>query len=100
MVQCCLCTGRVKAIARSLGTEKDAVAETLFDLHTSLGAPTSLAEIGMKEKDLDQAANLSILITILVLLINNQFDNYLSMLLKASALKKESRFSQKIWRSF
>lgn len=28
-------------------------------MKTSLDAPTSLAEIGMKEKDLDQAANLS-----------------------------------------
>lgn len=49
----------VQAIARSLGTDKDAVAETLFDLSTSLCAPTSLAEIGMKETDLDQAAELA-----------------------------------------
>ncbi|MBA9027198.1 maleylacetate reductase [Peribacillus huizhouensis] len=49
----------VQAIARSLGTEKDAVAEALFDLNTSLGGPTSLAKIGMKETDLDQAAELA-----------------------------------------
>lgn len=46
----------MKALARALGTEVEDVAGSLFDLIQSLNAPTSLAEIGMKEEDLDEAA--------------------------------------------
>ena len=49
----------VKAIARALGTDENDVAGCLFDLIKSLGVPTSLAEIGMKEEDLDQAAEIA-----------------------------------------
>lgn len=49
----------VKAIKRALGTEESDVAGCLFDLIKSLGAPTSLAELGMKEEDLDQAADIA-----------------------------------------
>ena len=46
----------VKILARALGTEEDNVAGFIFDLAKSLNAPTSLAEIGMKEEDLDLAS--------------------------------------------
>jgi len=49
----------VKAIARALGTDESDVAGSLFDLIKSLGVPTSLAEIGMKEEDLNQAAEIA-----------------------------------------
>ncbi|SDP16876.1 maleylacetate reductase [Paenibacillus sp. yr247] len=49
----------VKAIARAIGSDENNVAGTLFDLAKSLDAPTSLAEIGMNENDLDQAAELA-----------------------------------------
>lgn len=49
----------VKAIARALGTDGSDVAGCLFDLIKSLGVPTSLAEIGMKEEDLDQATEIA-----------------------------------------
>jgi maleylacetate reductase len=49
----------IKAIARALKADESDVAGSLFDLSKSLGVPTSLAEIGMKEKDLDQAAELA-----------------------------------------
>jgi maleylacetate reductase len=45
-------------VARALGA--DSAAEGLYDLAASLGAPTSLAALGMKESDLDKAADLAI----------------------------------------
>ncbi|WP_018393605.1 maleylacetate reductase [Bacillus sp. 37MA] len=50
----------IKSIARALRVEEEDVAGSLFDLTESLGVPTSLAEIGMKESDLDQAAELAV----------------------------------------
>lgn len=49
----------VKAIARALQTDERDAAGALFDLSKSLGAPVSLAEIGMKEEALDEAAELA-----------------------------------------
>ncbi|WP_313234779.1 maleylacetate reductase [Sporosarcina ureae] len=49
----------VKAIARALGTDESDVAGTLFDLAKSLNVPTSLEELGMKEEDLDEAAEIA-----------------------------------------
>lgn len=49
----------MKAIARALGTYESDVAGALFDLVKSLGVPTSLAEIGMKEEDLEEAAEIA-----------------------------------------
>lgn len=46
----------IKVMARALGTEEDDVAGFLFDLAKSLNAPTSLASIGMRIEDLDEAA--------------------------------------------
>ena len=46
----------IQSIARALRVEEEDVAGSLFDMTASLGVPTSLAEIGMKESDLDQAA--------------------------------------------
>jgi len=45
-------------VARAMGADDAAIA--LFDLATSLGAPTSLAALGMPEKDLDRVAELSV----------------------------------------
>lgn len=45
-------------IARALGASS--AAEGLFDLATSLGAPVSLAAIGMKAGDLDKAAGIAV----------------------------------------
>jgi alcohol dehydrogenase class IV len=44
-------------IARALGSAS--AAQGLFDLAKSLGAPTSLKELGMKETDLDKAADIA-----------------------------------------
>ena len=49
----------MKAMARALETDVNNVAGRLFDLIKSLNVPTSLAEIGMQEKDLDQATKLA-----------------------------------------
>ncbi|SRR5579885_197100 len=46
-------------VARALGT-RDAAAG-LFALSSSMGAPTALSQIGMKEGDLDRAAELAVL---------------------------------------
>ena len=45
-------------IARALGAKS--AAQGLFDLAASLGAPTSLAAIGMKAGDLDKAADIAV----------------------------------------
>jgi len=45
-------------VARALGASEAAAG--LFDLAVSLGAPTSLREIGMKEDGLDRAADLAV----------------------------------------
>jgi maleylacetate reductase len=45
-------------IALALGVES--AAQGLFDLAASLGAPTSLAALGLKEGDLDQAAAIAV----------------------------------------
>jgi alcohol dehydrogenase class IV len=44
-------------VARALGT--DSAAQGLFDLADSLGAPVALRAIGMKETDLDRAADIA-----------------------------------------
>ncbi|MBV8591551.1 MAG: maleylacetate reductase [Acetobacteraceae bacterium] len=46
-------------VARSLGMSQNA-PQGLFDLARSLGAPTSLREIGMPESGLDEAADLAV----------------------------------------
>jgi maleylacetate reductase len=43
--------------ARAMGAED--AAEALYDFAASIGAPTSLAALGMKESDLEEAARLS-----------------------------------------
>jgi alcohol dehydrogenase class IV len=45
-------------VARALGVRS--AAEGLYALAASLGAPTSLAALGMKEVDLDQAADIAV----------------------------------------
>jgi alcohol dehydrogenase class IV len=45
-------------IARALGAKS--AAQGLFDLAVSLGAPTSLADLGLKASDLDRAADLAV----------------------------------------
>ncbi|HTB16836.1 MAG TPA: maleylacetate reductase, partial [Bryobacteraceae bacterium] len=45
-------------IARALGT--GSAARGLFDLAASLGAPTSLAALGLKAADLDKAADIAV----------------------------------------
>jgi maleylacetate reductase len=45
-------------VARAL--EVRSAAQGLYDLAASLGAPTSLAALGMKEVDLDQAADIAV----------------------------------------
>jgi alcohol dehydrogenase class IV len=47
----------VSSVARALGTTS--AAQGLFDLADSLGAPVALCEIGMKEADLDRAADIA-----------------------------------------
>jgi alcohol dehydrogenase class IV len=47
----------MERVARALGADKAAAG--LFDLAASLGAPTSLKEIGMSESDLDKAADIA-----------------------------------------
>jgi len=47
----------LRRAARALGAKDAALA--LFDLARSVGAPTSLAALGMRERDLDRAAELS-----------------------------------------
>ena len=49
----------IKALARALETDEKEVAGSIFDLINSLGVPIALAEIGMKEEDLDQAAEIA-----------------------------------------
>ena len=44
-------------VARALGAER--APEGLFDLALTLSAPTSLDALGMKEPDLDRAAEIS-----------------------------------------
>jgi maleylacetate reductase len=48
----------MKRVAGALGTEYAAIG--LFDLAESIGAPTSLAALGMRADDLDEAARLSV----------------------------------------
>jgi len=50
--------GAMRAIVRALGADIDDAAGVLFDLARSLRIPASLAELGMKEKDLDKVAEL------------------------------------------
>jgi maleylacetate reductase len=45
-------------IARALGSSS--AAQGLFDLAASLGAPTSLAALGLKASDLDKAADIAV----------------------------------------
>ncbi len=47
----------MQRIARAIGA--DQAAAGLFDLAKSLGAPTSLAQLGMREADLDRACELA-----------------------------------------
>ncbi|WP_251551420.1 maleylacetate reductase [Neobacillus muris] len=49
----------IKIMARAFGCDEKDTAGALFEFTTSLGVRTSLAEIGMKEKDLDDAARLA-----------------------------------------
>jgi len=48
------------AIARALNTTPDDAAGALFDLLSKVGAPTTLEAIGMKEEDLDKAAEIAL----------------------------------------
>jgi maleylacetate reductase len=48
----------IARVARALGAENAGVA--LHELAASMGAPTALAQIGMKESDLDRAAELAV----------------------------------------
>ncbi len=48
------------AIARALNTSPDDAAGSLFDLLSKVGAPTTLEAIGMKEEDLDKAAEIAL----------------------------------------
>jgi len=48
----------MSCVARALGAASAATG--LFDLAESLGAPTSLAAIGMKGDDLDKAADIAV----------------------------------------
>lgn len=47
------------AIGRALNVGADDAAGALFDLAKSIGAPMSLEEIGMRESDIDRAAELA-----------------------------------------
>jgi alcohol dehydrogenase class IV len=48
----------IARVARALGA--DSAARGLYDLAASLGAPTSLAALGLQESDLDRAADLAV----------------------------------------
>jgi len=48
----------IARVARALGV--DDAAAGLYALAASIGAPTSLGQIGMKENDLDRAADLAV----------------------------------------
>jgi len=48
------------AIAWALNTTPDDAAGALFDLLSKVGAPTTLEAIGMKEEDLDKAAEIAL----------------------------------------
>jgi len=50
----------MQAIARALGTSPDDAAGALFDLLGKVGAPTTLQAIGMKEEDLNKAAEIAL----------------------------------------
>lgn len=50
----------MQAIARALGTSADDAPGALFDLLGKVGAPTTLEAIGMKEEDLDKAAEIAL----------------------------------------
>ncbi|RFU65104.1 maleylacetate reductase [Peribacillus glennii] len=50
-------------MARAIGSKEEDVAGSLFDLALALGIPMSLADLGLKEHDLDQAAELAIINT-------------------------------------
>lgn len=49
----------MQAMARAMQTAQHEVAGTVFDLPRSLGAPSSLQQLGMAEDDLDTAAELA-----------------------------------------
>lgn len=49
------------AVGRALGTRADDVPGALFDLAQSMGAPTSLAQVGMAQAQLDGAVKLAVL---------------------------------------
>lgn len=49
----------MKAMARALNTNEKEVPEALYDLAKSLGSSVSLKDLGMKEEDLDQAAEIA-----------------------------------------
>jgi maleylacetate reductase len=49
----------MRAAASALGVESGEVPAALYDLAVSLGAPVALREIGMKESELDEAAELA-----------------------------------------
>jgi maleylacetate reductase len=51
-------TEAMARVTRALGAA--GAAEGLYDLAASMGAPTSLAALGMKESDLDRAADLAV----------------------------------------
>jgi maleylacetate reductase len=51
-------TDAMTSIARALGA--NSAAQGLYDLAASLGAPLSLAALGMKSEDLDKAASLAV----------------------------------------
>jgi alcohol dehydrogenase class IV len=51
-------TEAMSRVARALGTA--GAAQGLYDLAASMGAPTSLAALGMKESNLDRAADLAV----------------------------------------
>lgn len=47
------------AIGRALNVQPEDAAGALFDLAKSIGAPTTLKELGMTEEDLDKAADIA-----------------------------------------
>jgi alcohol dehydrogenase class IV len=51
-------SGAMSRITRALGAASPAAG--LYDLAVALGAPTSLAAIGMKAADLDKAADIAV----------------------------------------
>lgn len=50
----------IEIMARAIGSKGEDVAGSLFDFALSLGIPVSLAELGLKEQELDQAAELAV----------------------------------------